>query len=131
MGVLDNSENIQIEAMRYFFGPILRDELKKVSLEWNEHRIRRVQDSLCPAGRPEILFNSPFLTGADDYKYLVDSEDIDIMEDELQMDDPAQSLCTLESKEIIEIVMNGPKNAINAYQALDMFQLFLARLQYI
>lgn len=128
-GVLDNSENIEIEAVRYFFGELLRDELKNVALQWNLHRIRQVRDSVSPAGRPEVLFNSPGLTGAEDFKYLVEAEDVDIIEDDLPLDPHPQPLCSPEAKEIIEIIMDGPKNPVNAFQALDMFQLFLARLQ--
>ncbi|KAJ8024840.1 hypothetical protein HOLleu_34866 [Holothuria leucospilota] len=128
-GVLDNSENIEIEAVRYFFGELLRDELKNVALQWNLHRIRQVRDSVSPAGRPQVLFHSPGLTGSEDFKYLVEAEDVDIIEDDLQLDPHPQPLCSLEAKEIIEIIMDGPKNPINAFQALDMFQLFLARLQ--
>lgn len=129
MGVYNNSEHIEVEAVRYFFGDLLRDELQSVALQWNLHPIRQVRDSVSPAGRPEILYHSPQLTGSDDFKYLVETEDLDIVEDDLQINAHPKLLCSPEAKEIIEIIMDGPKNPLNVFQAIDMFQLFLTRLQ--
>lgn len=124
-GTFDNSQPLQIDAVRYFFGPILQAELHHLLDHWNTHRMRNVRESECPGGRPNILFAAPRLTGTEDFKYPLDEADIDAVADTLE--DNEEALCSMEVKEIIEIVMGGPCSPTNAVEALALFETFLAR----
>ena len=42
---------------------LLQRELEEVSSMWNNHRMRAVRNSECPAGRSAVIYDAPELFG--------------------------------------------------------------------
>ena len=55
-GLFDDSNPIHVECLRFCLYGVLQDELTKVLLQWNHHRIRPVRHSESPPGRPDVLY---------------------------------------------------------------------------
>ena len=53
---LDLSIDSHLQCLRFCFMPILQAEMDETKRLWNTHRIRKVRNSECPAGRPDALF---------------------------------------------------------------------------
>ena len=71
----------QIECARFCFLPLIQAELDETLTLWNNHRIRKVHNSDSPAGRPDVLYSIPHLSGGSECGlavYQVDIVDIDI-----------------------------------------------------
>ena len=58
-GALDSSNKVQIECLRFCFGPILKEDLKRCMKEWNEHRVRKQNDCKSPCGIPNVIYYWP------------------------------------------------------------------------
>ena len=51
------------DAVRFSFGPLLQLQLDNFVSEWNSHRIRKSNMAEVPPGIPDVLFNFPELHG--------------------------------------------------------------------
>lgn len=58
--------------------PILKEELNKVAILWNLHRIRRSTNPESPPGRPDMYF-MPEINNTRDYKTALDMDDVDVV----------------------------------------------------
>lgn len=61
----------------FVFAPFLQEELDIVVTEWNLHNINAARNSICPKGRPFIMYHIPEVYGTKDYLNCVLKEDID------------------------------------------------------
>ena len=76
-GLLDTSDSVHLECIRYCFLPVISKDLNEVCNIWNTHRVRRNNRISCPAGKPEVLFFQPEVYGARDCKIpLVDNREL-------------------------------------------------------
>jgi hypothetical protein len=51
------------DCLKFCFMHLIQEDLFKISLEWNSHRIRRNRNSSLPDGHPDELFYMPQLHG--------------------------------------------------------------------
>lgn len=42
---------------------LIQQDLDRARMEWNSHRLRKVNNSVCPSGHPNELFYLPQLLG--------------------------------------------------------------------
>ena len=66
-GLYNDKKVIQRGCLRFCFMDLIQDELNRVALEWNLHRIRPSTNLESPSGKPDILYFLPELKGAQDY----------------------------------------------------------------
>ena len=68
-GLLDTSDPVHIECIRFCFMEILRNELHEVSQLWNQHVIAssKFGNSSGQRGRPDCIYFLPHLYSTDDY----------------------------------------------------------------
>ena len=77
-GLFDNSNDLQVELVRFCFLGLIQKELYNAEIVWNLHRIRKNNKADCPSGIPEVLFlNKP------NFKTEVDYESLEFLEKEL------------------------------------------------
>ncbi|KAJ8685200.1 hypothetical protein QAD02_020993 [Eretmocerus hayati] len=57
--VLDQSDIVQVELLRYCFGKTIQNDLRQSTKEWNEHRIRLQKDIEAPCGIPNMIYHCP------------------------------------------------------------------------
>ena len=74
--ILDPSVPHRTECLRFCFLGILQSELDQTVALWNNHRIRKVRNSECPHGRPNVLYFTPDIRNGDDCKFSLNPEDI-------------------------------------------------------
>lgn len=56
--ILDIKDPLQIECLRYCFGPLIQRHLENVRKEWNEHRIRKQSPDIL-GGKPNVIYHWP------------------------------------------------------------------------
>ena len=79
-GLYKDKNVIHRECLRFCFIDLIQDELNRVALERNPHRIRPSTNLESPSGRPDILYFLPELRGGQDYSTPIDVEEIEIAE---------------------------------------------------
>lgn len=77
-GLLDNSDPVHIECLRFCFLGALQAQLDIFRATWNTHRIRSQRNKETPSGIPDILYFQPYLYGAVNHSFpvLFDREDV-------------------------------------------------------
>lgn len=67
-GIFDNSDPVQVEAMRFCFSHLIQEDLDKSAREWNQHRIRHQRNMECPSGIPDMMYFVPEVYHSRDFK---------------------------------------------------------------
>lgn len=118
LGYLDVKNKIQIEYLRFCFGPLIRHDLNCARKEWNQHRIRRQNNRNFSGGRPNILFGLPENYGAIDNAKQVQERDVEILYDQFTTEprlyDPG-------FEEVVQILMPAVKIPCNSQEALKLY----------
>ncbi|XP_068712010.1 uncharacterized protein [Montipora foliosa] len=78
-GLYCDSDVFHTECLRFCFMPILKEELNKVAILWNLHRIRPSTNPESPPGRPDMLYFMPEINNTRDYKTGLDMDDVDVV----------------------------------------------------
>lgn len=76
-GHLDTDNNVNIEILRYCYGPIIESDLERTRKEWNNHKIRSQLNRDVVAGEPNYLYFCPEDFGVVDCSKPFLEEDID------------------------------------------------------
>ena len=87
---------------------LMQEELHRVVLDWNVHRIRPSTNLESPSGKPDILYFLPELKGAQDYSTLIDADEIEIAEDMCAMRPQAKGCCPA-FKDLAEMIMEDER----------------------
>lgn len=73
-GVIDTSDDLHMECIRYCYMNILQLELDNVTIEWNTHHIITNSVTWSPSGKPDVMYHFPQLYGAESYLQHYDAE---------------------------------------------------------
>eukprot|EP00794_Sanderia_malayensis_P013298 gene13298-14671_t len=128
--LLNDSDPVQVECLRFCFMSILRKELHKVAESWNQHIISRSKfgNSSGPRGRPDCMHFLPNLYDVEDCKV-----DIDLDEIEEFYDDAAMNVrdYSEEFEEFALTVMNrrALSAPIDVKQAFNLYIEFLREIE--
>lgn len=95
--------------------------MNEVKLLWNHHRIRKTRNSLSPGGKPVVMYQTPEVYRAQDYKIIIPNEKIEACRSECKYlrnpcDDVVYELCNLIMEE-----ENIPQPD-DPYRALDLYR---------
>lgn len=91
VGILDTSDRLHLECVRYCFLQLINDDLKRVTRHWNEHRIRQNRNLAGPVGKPDVLYFQPEIFLSRDYKLPL-TQDIDVIEEEYGQNPPVNGV---------------------------------------
>ena len=80
LGILDTSDTIHLECVRFCFLRLINDDLLKVISLWNQHRVRPTRHAECPSGKPNVLYFQPEVYGGSDYKLPVPNDIAEIQQ---------------------------------------------------
>lgn len=125
-GEFNNADPLHVEALRYFFGRILRTDLDNVKNEWNTHRIRLQHNSEVPSGSPDVLYHLPQHTDTVDFKLPVD---IDMLED---LDDIVVQRIPLfgpDISDLVELLFGEQPSPSTIQDARDSYNEFMHRVE--
>lgn len=134
-GHYDTSDPIQVECILYTYAPLLLAELENMKLTWNNHRIRpsyNFEANLRPAGRPNILYNTPG-QNIINYKHQLDNEDMQVVEQLCCNTVPEDFICSKQFFELATILMNENNLSLpfNHEQAFILYKELLRLIQII
>ena len=77
LNVLDTTNALHVECLRYCFMHVLQAELDRIVEHWNLHEIRSQKNSNTPSGKPEMLYFVPEVFGGQDHGHNVDLGDVE------------------------------------------------------
>lgn len=83
-GYFDPGLRYHLECIRFCFMAIIQKELDETRTLWNSHRIRHVNNSECPGGRPDFLYFNPQPSGGTDCKFPISNQDIVLAEEQCE-----------------------------------------------
>lgn len=105
-----------------YYTSLFQDELDSVAEVWDNHIIRPTTNQNVPFGRPIIMFSAPELYNVQDYKTLIENDQIRICKEEalfrktVPCDQDIYDMCMLLMDE------NNMQYPTDAYKALDLYQ---------
>ena len=86
LGLIDTTDNFNVEILRFCFCPALENELEKLKLHWNQHRVRQMTNTLIPSGIPNFLYDNPEHYYKSEMGLHVDMDELDMLEEEYGID---------------------------------------------
>ena len=78
-GVIDTSDVLHVECIRFCYMKLLQHELNQIMLEWNTHHIRSNPLARSPSGKPDVMYQFPQLYGAQSYLQEYDTQTYEIV----------------------------------------------------
>lgn len=107
-GFYNDDNVIHRECLKFCFMDLMQEELHRVVLEWNIHRIRPSTNLESPSGKPDILYFLPELKGAQGYSTPIDVDEIEIAEDMCATRPQAKGCCPA-FKDLAEMIMEDER----------------------
>ena len=122
-GILETDIDYHIASLRFCFMGLLQTELDETVYLWNTHRIRKVRNSECPAGRPDVTYAAPRFYGGIDQQYPIDSTDLRIATGYIE--EPSLFGCSNDMLRLIGIIMyeNDSEMPTSVDEAVNLFIL--------
>ena len=77
-GHFDASIAYHVDALRFSFMGLLQSEFNETRELWNNHRIGKVRNSECSAGRPDVLYHLPPTPDIKNFSFDVSQHDIEL-----------------------------------------------------
>ena len=78
MNEFDETNDFQVECLRYCFMQVIQADLDRIAEHWNSHEIRQQKHSNIPSGKPELLHYVPEIFGGRDYGHCIELGDVEI-----------------------------------------------------
>ena len=130
-GMIDITDPIHVECVRFCFAAILQKELNQMKTTWNNHRIRRSVNSNQqhrPPGRPNILYFAPSTLepSIQDHKKGIDNTDKEVVQELCCNCESKEYICTDEFFTLASVILseqnlnmpNTPIEALRLYTTL-------------
>lgn len=67
---------LNIECLRFGLIELIQGKLDQTSIECNQHQVRGMNNCSCPSGKLDLMYFTPELYGAQDYKFPVTKGDV-------------------------------------------------------
>ena len=137
-GIYDLTDIVHINCIKFCFGDLLKIDLKEMQETWNNHRIRRginTDEHFRPNGLPNILYSTHSILNGDikDYKYAVNAQDINIVEEICCTEKKESFLCSQDFYILANILMseNNLNMPSNCDEALNLFNTLIRLINQI
>ena len=129
--VLDTGSIMDMECLWFSFHRVLQDELDKIKIQWNTHRIRRSRHSHV-AGVPDALFFLPERSGGIQCKHDVTDMQISYLEEQLPTDAERYEAENTVYQEYLFYLMNfhNLQYPTTADEAFSFFQALVSVAEY-
>lgn len=88
-GVIDTSNEIDMQCIRFCFMPLLQAELNSIVKQWNTHHITTSASCITPSGKPDVMYYLPGMYNTIDYTKPFNDVDLNIMEEVMTKDPPS------------------------------------------
>lgn len=127
--LLDTSDPVVLDCVRYCFMGIIREDLKAIMDDWNNHIISKSRNG-GPSGRPNCMYFLPHLYNAENFLAQTDIQEIDDFFPVVSIDEPDYSA---EFDEIAKLLFGANeieqiKNPESPEKALHNYLFLLERI---
>ncbi|XP_046569874.1 uncharacterized protein LOC124278183 [Haliotis rubra] len=128
-GCVITSNRLHIECLRFCFTDLIQEELNHISIDWNQHRVRRMRIAESPHGKPDIMFFMPEVYGTHDYKFPASVDDIRAAE-LLTTTRPLDRGCSPEFNNLCRVLIHqfGRHMPQTAHEGLELYNWLLQKL---
>ncbi|KAK5647929.1 hypothetical protein RI129_002821 [Pyrocoelia pectoralis] len=107
--------------IQFCFLKIIQEELDTVVIEWNTHKISGSKNSVCPRGRPFIMYHMPQLFGTKNYLCQLPRQPVDMFDEHctffnnIPCDEDVYQLAAIVMDEERLTIAKEPSSAIHLY----------------
>lgn len=115
--VLNASNPIHIDCLRYCFGDLIKQNIILVTQEWNKHSVRKQNTRNVPGGIPNLMFDYPEKFGTTDFKKEVDWEHVQRLKNYTK--EPV--IVSPKFREFANLLLNFPAKPTCAKDAYDLY----------
>ena len=123
---VNDSDEVELEAFRYCFGPLISADLQRMRKEWNLHPIRKQKGREVVSGKPKVIYHFPENYQAENCGKEVQEKDIDIC---IEKYAEKPTFCNPQIVELIDILLPNNKVPTIVEEALILFQDIVAVLK--
>ena len=125
LGLFNSSDPVHVDCIRFCFMSLLRSELYQVTELRNQHNISSSKsgNTSGPMGRPECMFFLPHMYSMDDFKVILDEDDVEEFidqEEEIELKNLlklSRMNLTFKSHRMFTILLNSMLNCFKRWKS--------------
>ena len=122
-GIIDTSNELHIQCVRFCYINLLRCELHMIRQLWNAHPIRKSRNAHVPHGKPDIIYYIPEIFGGRDLLCTFSGDELDVLSELLTRSAPD---CHDLFHELFEILIEeGGQNMPTCLPEADALLVYL------
>ena len=121
VGLLDTSDPVHVECLRYYFMARLKFELTRIRTEWNSHRIQANKRYGLVPGKPDKLYFLPQDVGVTSFEKQYVEEDLVKIADELEHDEGAPDIVNPDFVRLAHTLLPHHKDPATFDEGLQLY----------
>lgn len=127
-GIYSDDDPVQVECLKFCFMPLIQEELDRVAVHWNLHKIRPSSNEESPSGRPDVLYFLPELSGSRSRSQEINMDDIEDIQD--MLNNHAHVSRSVDFAELANLIMEdeGLSMPETADEALELYALLVSSI---
>jgi hypothetical protein len=125
-GILDLGNTLHMECLWFCFHGVINNELERVKMHWNTHRIRHSSNHGTVSGIPDVMYYLPERSGGIDCKYAVTEQKVQEMELKLQIEENDDEIAVYQEYFHYVMLNDNLQFPCTAAEGFDLFQKLLA-----
>ena len=122
IGTYDDTNKIHVEALKFCYYGVIKNELNNVKNDWNHHKIRKSRHAESPCGRPDLMYYLPHNYGGENQGFQINNHELDISIESYTRK-PKPMPCQEAFIELAQMVMNE-QNLLYANSRDEAEQLY-------
>ena len=122
-GIYSDVDPVQVECLKFAFMPVIKDELDRVTMHWNLHKIRPSSNDESPSGRPDVLYFLPELNGKSSRGQYVNMDEIEEIQEMSNHHVNRFDARSVDFAELASLIMEDERLSMphTAHEALDLY----------
>lgn len=127
-GIYSDDDPVQVECLKFCFMPLIQEELDRVAVHWNLHKIRPSSNEESPSGRPDVLYFLPELSGSRSRIQEINMDDIEDIQD--MLNNHTHVSRSVDFAELANLIMEdeGLSMPETADEALELYALLVSSI---
>ena len=122
-GIYSDVDPVQVECLKFAFMPVIQDELDRVTMHWNLHKIRPSSNDESPSSRPDVLYFLPELNGKNSRGQYVNMDEIEEIQEMSNHHVNRFDARRVDFVELASLIMEDERLSMphTAHEALDLY----------
>lgn len=122
--LFNDGDLLHVDCLRYCFMDLLQEELHRIVIQWNQHRIQVKKQCSSPKGKPDVLFFTPEAYGARDFKINCSADDIRNCFEHFGAERPIHG-CSTDFLELANLILPNHRRPSNVNEACNLYAQFI------